>query len=456
MKTNTLILVSILVLVGLVGTSCAAPAPPTVAPAVETPAAAEPTPTEAADTPVPAEPTPTEAAERVSIRWGIYADPGRFKAAEAQVAAFQEAHPNIEVTVEQAPFGPYYDKMSSQILAGTLYDVFMMSGANFQNFAPKGGFEDLTPYLEEAGIKLEDYTYEEENAIHEGKILCVPYELDIQALYYNKDLFDKAEVEYPDDTWTWDDLLKAAQELTITMDDGTTEQWGFFSQNLYPSYVSFIAQNGGSVLNEEKTECTLDSPEANEAVQFMVDLIHEYKVSPLAGQLPSGANPFHTGTVAMRIDGSYSVNPTLEVPFNWDVAPLPQEKNRGVAYWTQAICMFNKTSNKDAAWTFVEFLLSDEGQTLMAETKMSAPSKKSIASSPVYLEGPPDNLEVFVESYEDGRSLQFTPEWFQIMAGGTSVIAQKFEPVWLGDASVEEATTEACQEIDQISGIALQ
>ena len=81
MKTKALILLSTLVLVGIIGTGCVVPGAPTAPPAAEAPAAAEP--------------AQTEAPESVTIRWGIYADPGRFKAAEAQVAAFQEAHPNI-------------------------------------------------------------------------------------------------------------------------------------------------------------------------------------------------------------------------------------------------------------------------------------------------------------------------------------------------------------------------
>ncbi|MCL5074613.1 MAG: sugar ABC transporter substrate-binding protein [Chloroflexi bacterium] len=425
------------------------------APATPTPTKPAVAPTVAIASPTPVPPAP------VTIRWGIYEDPGRRKAAEAQVAVFKQKHPNIDVKIEAAPFAQYYDKLSAQIVAGTVYDVFMMSGANFQNIAPKGVFEELGPYLQKAGINLSDYTIEKENSEYQGKIYAVPYELDIQALYYNKDLFDKAGVKYPDDTWTWQALLEAAQKLTVDangkhptdpgFDAKNVAQWGFYSENLYPSYVSFIAQNGGAVLSEDRTKCTLTSPEAVEAIQFMQDLIYKYKVSPGPGQLPAGVNPFHTGKIAMRIDGSYSVNPALGITaFKWDLAPLPKGKKRAVAYWTQAIVMYNKTPNKEAAWTFINFLLSDDGQKAMGKTKMSTPSKKAIALSPDYLTGPPNNLRVFVDSYAYGRSLQFTAQWFQIMAGGTSVIAKEFDLVWLNQTTPKEACAKASEKIDKI------
>ncbi len=446
-------LVSILAMVVVLGVACSpastpAPAPTTAKAAA--PAAAQPTAAAPASAAQSTAAPVAQPAVSGTIRWGIYADPGRQKVAEAQVAAFQKKYPDIKVTIESAPFAQYYDKMSAQIVGNTLYDVFMMSGANFQNFAPKGAFEDLTPYIEKSGIKLDEYTTEKENSLYQGKVMAVPYELDIQGLFYNKDLFDKAGVKYPDESWTWEDLRKAAQKLTVTGSDGKAEQWGFYSENLYPSYVSFIAQNGGSVLSEDLSKCALTTPEAIQAIKFMVDLIHQDRVSPMPGQLPSGVNPFHTGKVAMRIDGSYSVNPTLAVPFRWDVAALPQGKKRAAAYWTQATSVFKNSKQKDAAWTFVQFLLSDEGQRILAESKFATPSKKAIASSPAYLTGNPEHIKVFVDAYAHGRSIQFTPQWFQIMAGGTSVIARAFDPVWLGQAKVEDAVKSASAEVDKI------
>ena len=48
----------------------------------------------------------------------------------------------------------------------------------------------------------------------DGKTYGVPYRQDSWVLYYNKDLFDKAKVAYPDGSWTWDDYAKAAKDLT--------------------------------------------------------------------------------------------------------------------------------------------------------------------------------------------------------------------------------------------------
>ena len=61
-----------------------------------------------------------------------------------------------------------------------------------------------------------------------GEQYAFPFDLDIPALFYNKELFDAAGIEYPNDKWTWDDMLKAAIALTKDTDgDGQPDQYGF-------------------------------------------------------------------------------------------------------------------------------------------------------------------------------------------------------------------------------------
>jgi multiple sugar transport system substrate-binding protein len=410
----------------------------------------QPVPTAQPTAAAAAQPTTAPAAEKVTIRWGIYADPGRQAAAEAQVADFEAKNPNIDVKVEAVPFADYYNKLPAQILSNTVYDVFMMSGANFQKLAPQGPFEDLGPLMQQAGFNLDDYTVEPDNSRFNGKLYALPYELDIHALFYNKDLFDKAGLKYPDDTWTWNTLRETARKLTITQGDQTT-QWGFYSENLYRSWLNFIYQNGGTVLNADKSKGTIAQPETVDALKFMVDLVQKDKVSPAPGQLAGAASPFQTGRVAMEINGSYSIRPYNDITaFKWDIAPLPQGKQRADVFWTQALVMSAKSQHMLEASAFIRYLMSDDGQALMAKTKMATPSKKSVAASAAYTQGPPANLKVFVDSYAYGKGIPFTANWFDVMAGGTSAMAKEFDLAWLGKESVEDAARNADVAVDKL------
>lgn len=83
------------------------------------------------------------------------------------------------------------------------------------------------------------------------------------ALFYNKDLFDAAGLDYPDDTWKWDDLRNAAKTLTDTeagvygLDLPVYDKNGGYTWNWLP----FLWQNGGEFLNEDRTEAVFNSAE---------------------------------------------------------------------------------------------------------------------------------------------------------------------------------------------------
>lgn len=422
----------------VVMSACSTPPPPAPA-ATSAPAATAVSPTQPAAPKAP-----------VSIRFGIYADPAREVVAKAQAEAFNKAHPNITVTVEAVPFSDYYKKLGIAMAGGDAWDVFMINAAYFRQIAPEGKFKDMTDLIKKSNLNLNDYTVDPGNAIYKGKTLSLPYELNMMGLFYNKDLFDADKVSYPTEKWTWNDLLQAAQKLTKT-EGGKTVQWGFFSENNYPSLHDFIAQNGGAMFNDDLTKSRINEPAAVEAIQFMVDLVQKYKVSPLPSDLPAGVNPFMTGKVAMVINYSFSVQPNLKAPFKWAIAPLPMGKQKAYGYWMQAVSIFEGTKNADAAWEFASYLMSKEAQEIMAKERGATPSLKSVAHSPIYLQAPPDGMEWFIKQYEDKPSPVPLPAQFgELMSGPTSVNGVAFTPAWNGQVSAKDAADKAARDSDKI------
>ena len=141
---------------------------------------------------------------------------------------------------------------------------------------------------------------------------------------YNKSLFDKERLPYPNDGWTWDDFLKAAQELTKRK-NGRTVQFGA----LIPSYydvMNVVRTFGGDIFNRELTSCILDSPETRSALQFLSDLQNRYKVVPTPGQLGknrsrAGIQMFMTGRLAMFVAPAFALGALRDIKdFEWDVA----------------------------------------------------------------------------------------------------------------------------------------
>ena len=141
----------------------------------------------------------------------------------AMIAAFEEQNPGITVDVQTAPFDDYFTELQTRIAGGDAPDVFELNYENFVSYASRDALLDLTD-LAAAEADLADRFYPRayEAFQLDGKQYGLPASFSNVVLFYNKDLFDAAGVEYPTADWTWEDELAAAQTLT-NEDEGV---WG--------------------------------------------------------------------------------------------------------------------------------------------------------------------------------------------------------------------------------------
>jgi len=396
------------------------------------------------------------ASAQTTLRVAVYQEPARVEVQKRFIDAFQQAHPDISVSLESADFSTYYTRLNTNLAAGRAPDVFMMSGAYFYAGAMRNAFKDLGPYIQQSNIDLSKYFTEDANSVYQGKTLAVPEELDIMALAYNKDLFDEAGVSYPTEDWNWDNLLDAATKLTRTTSSGQQTYGIYAVNNIQEMWGDLVKENGGSFLTADMKQAAINTPESQEAIQFAVDLIHKYKVSPsaqgvssLPGYIESGGSPFMTGLVAMKFQGNYELGVLLEQDaFKWDVVTMPQRKIKGGLAWSQAWVMYEKTQVPDAAWQFIEFMMSDEGNKVISDTpnKGQCPPLKSAAYEGAYGAPPPDNMKAFLDGYEYRQSFEFHPAWLEWGAA----YGKALDPVFAGDVSVADGTNAAADEVNGI------
>ncbi|MFD2118092.1 ABC transporter substrate-binding protein [Paenibacillus yanchengensis] len=139
--------------------------------------------------------------------WGSDFDKERM---EKIYAEFSQVHPEIEVKLIQIPNDGYDQKMLVSMASAQPYDIIQLE-ESFYSYAAKGTLEDLTPFMERDNIAKEDY-YEAaiEAYSYDDKVMGMPMRIGSMIMLYNKNLFDKNNVAYPDDSWTWDDFLEGA------------------------------------------------------------------------------------------------------------------------------------------------------------------------------------------------------------------------------------------------------
>src|SRR5262245_13565539 len=128
---------------------------------------------------------------------------------------FAAAHPDINVEHEDLTEG-YYDRLNVMLASATLPDVVNLRSFDMYDWYRLGNLHSVSPFLEsDPDLKPEDLV----DAIFrscqfEGEYWGLPYDASVMIFYYNKNLLDTAGVAYPENSWTWDDMVSIGQSLT--------------------------------------------------------------------------------------------------------------------------------------------------------------------------------------------------------------------------------------------------
>jgi multiple sugar transport system substrate-binding protein len=95
------------------------------------------------------------------------------------------------------------------------------------------------------------------------------------------------------------------------------------------------------------------------------------------------------------------------------------------------------TQDKDAAWTFIEYANSPQGQAIVARTGRTVPSLIEVASSDAFLDPAvaPANSAVWLETVETLRTVPVMAGWVDI----EELTGDELRRAFYGDATVDEA-----------------
>lgn len=385
---------------------------------------------------------------RVKLVYMRWANPAEEETVKTLIASFMKKYPDIKVKVITLPWTAYWDKLQTMSASGEAPDVFLMSGAMLYDFYKKNILLDLSPFVKE--VNLDDF-FELPVKIFtvKGKLIGLPRDCNVVALFYNVDIFNEYSVEPPSPGWTWEDFLKTARKLTIdTNSDGKPDIYGFQVLNWFEGcWGPFLWQAGGSVLSKDRRRCVLNSGAGLEAFSFLHSLIYRWRVAPTPiAQESLGGDLFRTGHVAMTLDGSWKVKVYNDAGLNWDVAHPPRHKFRATSVNGTANVIWAKTKHPREAWLLVKFLSGLEAQRMLAGLGTSIPVRKSVAYSDYFLKGSPPHKKIFLEAMSYGHDLEFTPGWLQ----WTDKLRQILDLLWLDKISVEEALKKATSEVNAV------
>jgi multiple sugar transport system substrate-binding protein len=326
---------------------------------------------------------------------------------------FNKAHAGkYQIDMQLFPYDQYWSKLDLAYAAKQPIDVYAWDVQAYSHY--KAGLlrnleEDvkLVPELLNADqypLELEKYW-----RFDGTNLYALPENLQMMALYYNKDIFDKAGIKYPDETWTYETMLDVAKQLTITQGDQTT-QWGLDMGAMGAWWgVQTLGWAAGAAFFDkviEPTKFTVSDPRNVEGMKFIQDLIFTHKVAPDAAQRQAAAQDigiFQTGKVAMIMDGTWYMSSNKDVTFKWDMAPLPKWKDkRALPFWFGGWVVAKDSQAAEAAVKFATWSATEYQKTL-TETKDWIPVRREERESAKMQETLPSGFKSVVATLGEAQ-----------------------------------------------------
>jgi multiple sugar transport system substrate-binding protein len=392
-------------------------------------------------------------AQRTEVRLSGWASsPSETALLESLLYKFSVAHPDIVVKYEPIT-GDYKAALLTAIASGTEPDVFYVDVGYFQELASNDVLLPLDDFMAKSGVKKEDFVPSLLNAFTtNGKVYGIPKDFNTLGLFYNKDLFAKAQLAEPTASWTWDDLKNAAAKLT-DLSNKDKPVYGLGVPSDPGRFPAFIYQNGGSVMTNDVagdySDTKLDSPEAVAAAQFYTDFrANKIGARPTDVGDDWQGTSFGKGTLAMVYEGGWLL-PYLAQQFPGTkfgvVTPPLGPKGPGNMIFTVSWSLSKNTRNPDAAWEVVNFLTSEESQNTVLQSGFALPTRQSLQTND-YFKNNPNSAAIFNGALEGAVPFY----WGKSGSDVQKAIGDALDRVYLKGQSVEESLKQAAADIRKL------
>jgi len=335
---------------------------------------------------------------------------------EALVDAFNQAHPDIHV---QSSYGgslwTMRDKLFTAVSGGAAPDLAQIDQFWSSELAEAGAIVRIEDWFGE--FERDDvWPLAWDTATYNGQIWSMPFSLSNIVLYYNRALFRDAGLDPDDPPATWERLAASAAAVTADTDgDGQIDRWGLSfplqaNQGAVYYWFAFLWQAGGEIFTDDFAASRFQEAPGVAALAFWQSLVE-------AGSMPLAPpeEGFEKGQIGMTLASSAHLSRyALALGEDLGVAPLAAGaagKATGVGGANLAIMA--DCENKQAAWTFVQWMTSPEVNLRWSTGSGYLPLRRSVVASEAYqryLEDEP-RARVILEQMSVARARPNIPQY---------------------------------------------
>lgn len=379
---------------------------------------------------------------------------------EQQTHEFEMAT-GIEVELIQMSWDEVASKVLTDLAAGgTTYDVIEFDNGWVAKFASADWVEPLNSFVSQeyldslVGGLLGTFS-------HNGEVLGIPWNNDTRFFFYNAELMKKAGIDAPPKTW--DEVVEQALQLKAHgIQYPIAEYWN--QEWALANSIAFYLYSFGADYIDDEGKITIDKSPAVDALAFMVEMLRDKEIvdpSSVTLSQEAAADLFYRGTSAFFFQGppvayTYANDPEYSSVVGQVKAaswlPAASTELQTTLTLPEAFAIPKNSKNKEAAWKYIEYMISPEQDKERAIALGSLPLFKSLYTDEELLA-----LYPYWEQFGD-QSAKAKPllqvEWYDELVHSAIVAVQR---ALLGIVTPQEAANQIADFLEglEVNGVPL-
>ena len=316
------------------------------------------------------------------------------QAMQGQIAAFEQAHPDIRIEIQTIAFGALHDKLVTAVAGGDAPDISWGLPEWFGELSRMGALLDVTPYAADWPDRAAIYPNVLDGLTIDGKLMAMPHYLGIRALLVHDAVLQKAGIAEPPKTW--DELVAAAVKIKAA-----TGQYGFgiagTGVRAPQELIMYLAQNDVAIARRQPdggyrngwADDPAELARATEVFAFYRRLLDEGAIAPEAagwGWEEEDSN-FALGKYAMVVDGAWMQSRAQQNPETMadvKVAPPPYKAKPATFFEINPFYLFKSTQHPKEVWEFASFMA---GRDYQAAGRPTTSVRKDVVSTDLWGQG---------------------------------------------------------------------
>ena len=287
---------------------------------------------------------------------------------EDLVSVFNAQSSTTEVEMRYLEDSDYEDEIARVLESGEKPDILWLRQPSKSNrMAEAGGLYDLSDMVTRSSLDISKYGLSLDIVQLDERIYSLPFIQNIWLLFYNKDIFDELQLEYPGQM-TWEEYAQLAVKINGTDPDDV--RWGGY----LPIWVPNLgALELGEYLYDDELPATMDF------LTLMDRLYNKDHSHPNPTEMEEiyapGYDTFLDGKIGMMINGDWTIQilQNLEASrtenCRWDAAPLPLTNGAeaGTSIGSNSyLAVYSQSRYPENAFEFLEFCCGEEGASILA------------------------------------------------------------------------------------------